>query len=120
MSRLLQSFFESTWGNTAVPFEVIFADGARYRNKGTLPEVIICFKSRLAQLNTIINHGWGLIESYIHQSVDIKGDLKLLIRASAETGPSLIENTYAPNSVQKTNPMPPSRCASGRTSTSTR
>jgi len=93
MSRLLQSFFESTWGNTAIPFEVIFADGARYRNKGTLPEVIICFKSRLDQLSTIINHGWGLIESYIHQSVDIKGNLKLLIRASAETGPSLIENT---------------------------
>jgi cyclopropane-fatty-acyl-phospholipid synthase len=93
MSRLLKAFFESTWGNTTIPFEVIFADGKRYRNKDALPEVIIRYKSRLAQFNTIVNHGWGLIESYIHQSVDIEGDLKLLIRAAAETGPSLIENT---------------------------
>ncbi len=93
MSRLLNAFFKSTWGNTSIPFEVLFADGTRYCNNKAQPKVTIRYKSRLAQLNTIINHGWGLLESYVNQGVDIDGDLKLLIRAAAETGPSLIENT---------------------------
>ncbi len=93
MSRLLKAFFESIWGKTSIPFEVIFVDGTHYHNQQNDPEVIIRYKSKLAQINTLINHGWGLIESYIHQNVDIDGDLKLLIRAAAETGPSLIENT---------------------------
>jgi cyclopropane-fatty-acyl-phospholipid synthase len=93
MSHLLKAFFKSTWGNTSIPFEVVFADGSRYRNKEAVPEVVIRYKSRLAQFDTIFNHGWGLIESYIHQRVDIEGDLKRLILASAQTGPSLIENT---------------------------
>lgn len=93
MSNLLTAFFKSTWGNTAISFEVIFADGSAYRNRSDKPAVAIRYKSRLAELNTLVHHGWGLVESYISQDVDIEGDLKLLIRASADTGPSLIENT---------------------------
>ena len=93
MSRLLKAFFKSNWGDSSIPFEVIFTDGTTYRNRDEHPQVTVRYKSRLSEINTMLHNGWGLTESYINQGLDIEGDLKLLIRGAAETGPSLIENT---------------------------
>ncbi len=92
MSGLLRRIYAESIGRSSIPIEVVFHDGSAYRNSTVLPELIIRYKSRWSQLNSIINHGWGLIESYISQEVDIDGDLKLLIKADAESGPSLVEN----------------------------
>lgn len=93
MSRLLKAFFKSSWGDSSIPFEVIFTDGTTYRNRDEHPQLTIRYKSRLAEINTMLYHGWGVTESYINQGLDIDGDLKLLVRGEADTGPSLIENT---------------------------
>ncbi len=92
MSGILQKIYTAYLGNSSIPIEVMFYDGSIYRNSTTRPKLKIQYKTLGSQLNSIINHGWGLTESYISQTVDIEGDLKLLIRASAESGPSLVEN----------------------------
>ena len=92
MIAMLRKIFASSIGQTKIPIQVIFRDGSIYTNTNTRPELKIIFKSRRAQINALINHGWGLIESYISQDVDIEGDLKLLIAAAAESGPTLTEN----------------------------
>jgi cyclopropane-fatty-acyl-phospholipid synthase len=92
ISGILKRVYAESIGKSSIPIEVQFYDGSIYRNSNLPPELKIRYKSRRAQLNSFINHGWGLIESYISQSVDIEGDLKLIIKADAESGPSLVEN----------------------------
>jgi len=100
IAGILQKVFAESIGKSSVSIEVRFFDGSVYRNSDLPPELKITYKTRWAQLDSIINHGWGLIESYIAQAVDIEGDLKLVIKADAESGPSLVENlrmTRIPN-----------------------
>ncbi|MBC2716606.1 MAG: class I SAM-dependent methyltransferase [Desulfobacteraceae bacterium] len=97
MSWLLRRIYAASIGRSSIPIEVIFFDGSTYRNSSDPPELKIHYKSRWSQLNSIINHGWGLLESYISQAVDIEGDLKLLIKANAEAGPSLSEKIRQPH-----------------------
>jgi cyclopropane-fatty-acyl-phospholipid synthase len=102
IAGILQKVFAESIGKSSVPLEVEFFDGSVYRNSNSPPELKIKYKTRWAQFDSIINHGWGLIESYIAQSVDIEGDLKLIIKADAESGPSLVENlrmTRIPNPI---------------------
>ncbi len=102
IAGILQKVFAESIGKSSVPLEVQFFDGSVYRNSDSPPELKIRYKTRWAQFDSIINQGWGLIESYIAQSVDIEGDLKLIIKADAETGPSLVENlrmTRIPNPI---------------------
>jgi cyclopropane-fatty-acyl-phospholipid synthase len=91
MTGLLQTIYKKYLGKTKIPFTVLFADGSRYEHGNGSPFFIVRYKTRKAQLNSIIFHGWGLIESYINGSVDIDGDLKALIRAMADNEPPLAE-----------------------------
>jgi len=93
MSRILRFFFEQSLGRSSVPFTVTFVDGTVYRNARRKPAFRIVFKRRSAELNVLVNLGWGLLESYFNGTVDIDGSLNSLIRASAESGPSLAESS---------------------------
>ena len=104
MAQILPRLYAASIGRSHVPIEVIFHDGSTYSNSSRSPELKIHYKSRWAQLNTLVNHGVGLIESYINQKVDIEGDLKLLIKAYSEVGPPLWKNmrrTHPPHPITR-------------------
>lgn len=89
MTRLLKKIYHAALGKTSIPFKIIFADGICYRQGDAPPAFTIHYRIKAAQLNSSLHHGWGLTESYINGSVNIDGDLKALIRASADYKPSL-------------------------------
>ena len=93
MSRILRSMLERSLGQSSVPFSVTFVDGSVYRNSQDEPAFSITFRRRSAELNVLVNHGWGLLESYFNETLDIDGSLVHLIRAADETGPSLAANS---------------------------
>lgn len=84
MSRLLQKIYPWMLGKSSIPFTVHFTDGSIYRHGSAPPAFTIRYKTRAAQLNSILFLGWGLTESYINGGVDIGGDLKALVRAAAD------------------------------------
>jgi cyclopropane-fatty-acyl-phospholipid synthase len=89
MTRLLKKIYIAALGKTTIPFKIIFVDGTWYRQGKAPPVFTIRYRNKAAQLNSILHHGWGLTESYINGGVDIDGDLKALIRASADNEPPL-------------------------------
>lgn len=102
MSQILSRLYAAAIGKSSIPIEVDFCDGTVFRTAADSPVLKIRYKTRAAQLNSIVNHVWGLIESYIRQNVDIEGDIRLLVRAAAESGPTLLENirrTHTPHPI---------------------
>jgi len=91
MTGRLQAMYKRLLGNTPIPFTIVFADGTRYAHGSAPPAFIIRYKTKKAQWNSMLFLGWGLIESYINGGVDIDGDLKALIRATADNEPPLAE-----------------------------
>ncbi len=96
MTKLLHGLYRRFLGGSPIPFTIVFADGTRYKNGSGPPAFIIRYQTQKAQINSILFHGWGLIESYISGGVDIDGDLKALIRAAADNKPSLAEAARKP------------------------
>jgi cyclopropane-fatty-acyl-phospholipid synthase len=97
MSRLLEKMYIDALGKTPIPFEVFFPDGTCYCHGTGLPEFTITYRKKSAVLNTMLFHGWGLLESYIRGSVDIDGDLQSLIRALVDNQPPLPQYARQPN-----------------------
>jgi cyclopropane-fatty-acyl-phospholipid synthase len=77
---------------TRIPLAVSFSNGTRLENSSGPAAVEILYKTPGAELNSLVFGKWGLIESYINQTVDINGDLRLLIRAASQSGPDLAES----------------------------
>ncbi|MCG8339472.1 MAG: cyclopropane-fatty-acyl-phospholipid synthase family protein [Proteobacteria bacterium] len=92
LSTLLRIAFARNLGRTEIPFEVHFTNGSIYKNKEIAPEFVIRYKTFGAQLNTVFNTGWGLFESYINQTVEISGNIQLIVKAWADSGPNLAEH----------------------------
>ncbi len=97
MSRLLEKMYIVSLGNTPIPFKVFFPNGTCYSQGTGPPAFTISYRKKSAVLNTMLFHGWGLLESYIRGSVDIGGDLKSLIRALVDNQPPLDQYARQPN-----------------------
>ncbi len=91
MSRLLKRMYTRMLGRTSIPFAIVFSDGSCHCHGAEPPAFTIRYRTKAAQLNSIVFTGWGLIESYISGGVDIDGDMKALIRAAADNEPPLAE-----------------------------
>ena len=91
MSLLLKRLYDKYLGKTAIPYKVVFTDGSICSNTSENPSFTIRYSSKAAEVNSVLFHGWGLIESYINGGVEIYGDLKALIRAAADNEPPLAE-----------------------------
>ncbi|MBS0013449.1 MAG: class I SAM-dependent methyltransferase [Desulfobacterales bacterium] len=91
MIRFLKAMYVRFLGNTRISFKIVFTDGTCYAHGSGPPAFVIRYNTKTAQLNTMLFFGWGLIESYINGGVDIEGDLKALIRATADNEPPLAQ-----------------------------
>ncbi len=91
MSRFLKKIYAWMLGKTTTSFKIVFSDGSHCTHGKEPPEFIIRYRTKAAELNSAVFLGWGLIESYISGEVDIDGDLKAIIRASADNEPPLAE-----------------------------
>ena len=94
LERMARDFLAKTDSAIAV----VFTDGTRLSSREGPAAIEVRFLNKRAELNTLVFGRWGLIESYISQSIDIRGDLRILIRAAAEMEPDLAraqrKNTY--------------------------
>ena len=94
LERMARDFLAKTDSAIAV----VFTDGTRLSSREGPAALEVRFLNKRAELNTLVFGRWGLIESYISQSIDIRGDLRILIRAAAEMEPDLAraqrKNTY--------------------------
>ena len=90
--RFLEHMARNFLTQTASPIAIVFSDGRRLANREGPAELEVRFLNKRAELNTLIFGKWGLLESYINQSLEINGDLRLLIRAAAEQEPDLAQN----------------------------
>lgn len=97
MSLFLKKMYIGALGNTPIPFKVFFPNGTCYCHGVGPPAFTISYRKKSAMLNTMLFHGWGLLESYIRGSVDIGGDLKSLIRALVDNQPPLSQYARQPN-----------------------
>ncbi len=91
MSRFLKKIYTWMLGKTTIPFKIVFSDGSHCTHGNAPPEFTIRYRTKAAELNSAVFLGWGLIESYISGEVDIDGDLKAIIRASADNEAPLAE-----------------------------
>src|SRR6056297_2520957 len=93
MTGFLIAMYVRILGKTHMPFKIVFADGTCYAHGSGAPAFVVRYKTKTAQFNSILLFGWGLIESYIDGGVDIEGDLKALIRATADNEPPLAQTS---------------------------
>jgi len=82
ISRVLAKLAE----RSQAPFEVVFADGERFRHGGGPPAFRLRFRSRSAQWRTIAFKHIGLLESYFDGDVDIDGDIGAMLRIGMYSG----------------------------------
>ncbi len=92
MSRFLKKIYAWMLGKTTIPFKIVFSDGSHCTHGNGPPEFTIRYRTKAAELNSAVFLSWGMMESYINGEVDIDGDLKAIIRASADNDPPLEGN----------------------------
>lgn len=84
----LRKYF-SSFESTSINFKVLFADGSSFQNRMGDPDITLTYKTRKAQLHTLIKGELGLLEPYFDQEIDIEGDIELLLRIEDQNIESL-------------------------------
>jgi len=77
---LIARELESISAKVAVPFEMIFADGTRYRNRDAPPRFSIRFRNRAAERSISAFGHIGLLDGYFKGDIDFEGDFREAIR----------------------------------------
>ena len=80
MSSRLARSLASLAARGAPPFEVVFADGERFRHGAGAPVFSLNFRGTGAQWRTLAFKHIGLLESYFDGGVDVDGDLGAMLR----------------------------------------
>jgi cyclopropane-fatty-acyl-phospholipid synthase len=82
MRSVIARKLESIGARVSTPFEVVFSDGTRYRNREDPPRFSIRFHSRAAERAAAMFGHIGLLDSYFDGTIDIEGDLHAAFQAS--------------------------------------
>jgi len=77
---------------TEIPFRVVLASGAVFRNGDADPAFTITFRTARAQRRLLLFGYLGLLESYFDGSLDVDGDLALAFRAGIDSGYDRVRN----------------------------
>jgi cyclopropane-fatty-acyl-phospholipid synthase len=77
---LIARELESVGAKVAVPFEITFANGTRYRNRDEPPRFSIHFRNRAAEWRTTAFGHIGLLDGYFNGDIDFEGDFSEAIR----------------------------------------
>jgi cyclopropane-fatty-acyl-phospholipid synthase len=88
---MLERIYQNLLDRVDIPIAVTLSSGRVLTNTSGPAALTIRYRRRRAELNSLLFGKWGLIESYINQSVDIDGDLRPLIRAISKAEPELSE-----------------------------
>ena len=67
--------FERIGRSTALTLCVRFVDGTQYQNVSGESDVLLTYRTRRAEMKTLLYGHVGLLESYFEQELDVVGDL---------------------------------------------
>jgi len=81
---LIARELESIGAKVAVPFEMTFANGTRYRNRDEPPRFSIHFRSRAAEWRIAALGHIGLLDGYFNGDIDFEGDFSEAIRTGLQ------------------------------------
>ena len=87
--------FAAIGAQTGIPFRVVLADGAVFRNGDADPAFTITLRTPKAQRRLLLSGYVGLLESYFDGSLDVDGDLALAFRAGIDSGYDRVRNPLA-------------------------
>jgi cyclopropane-fatty-acyl-phospholipid synthase len=74
-------------------FQVVFANGSRFRNREGNPVFTVRFRTAAAQRRAVLFGHVGLLESYFDGSVDVDGNIALAFRVAFDAGFDQNKNT---------------------------
>ncbi len=86
MKSLIAKEFKRIGAETSVAFEVIFADGTRYRNRTEPPRFSIRFRNRATELGIVAFRHIGMLNGYFKGAIDVEGDLRAAFEAGMYSG----------------------------------
>ncbi|MBI4196169.1 MAG: class I SAM-dependent methyltransferase [Betaproteobacteria bacterium] len=86
MQSVIARELESIGAAAPVPFEVIFSDGTRYRNREEPPRFSIRFRNRTVEWGIAAFGHVGMLEGYVDGDIDIEGDLHAAFRTGLCSG----------------------------------
>jgi len=81
---LIARELKSIGAKVAVPFEMTFADGTRYRNRDEPPRFSIHFRNRAAEWRIAAFGHIGLLDGYFNGDIDFEGDFSEAIRTGLQ------------------------------------
>jgi cyclopropane-fatty-acyl-phospholipid synthase len=86
---ILKSVLKRVVENTKIPFEVVFSDGTSIKNKAAHEQPAkfkIVYKTKGAELQTMLLIGTGICRGYVNGTIDLEGDVSLASEISGDLG----------------------------------